>query len=106
MATSQDFVNWICGEEIHPKFLMWLLRASRKFIREVSTGAIHKTVYMDVVERFHVCLPSLPAQQAITARLDAAFEQTEGLRVGLEDQMEAVAALPAAYLRAAFEETE
>ena len=106
MATSQDFVNWICGKEIHPKFLMWLMRASRKFIREVSTGAIHKTVYMDVVERFHVCLPSLPAQQAITARLDAAFEQTEALRVGLEDQMEAVAALPAAYLRAAFEETE
>jgi type I restriction enzyme, S subunit len=104
MATSQDFVNWISGEEIHPKFLMWLLRASRKFIREVSTGAIHKTVYMDVVERFHVCLPSLGEQKAIAQRLDELFSLTESLRNELEEQQQAVLALPAAYLRETFAE--
>ncbi|MFZ4779677.1 MAG: restriction endonuclease subunit S, partial [Terrimicrobiaceae bacterium] len=52
MATSQDFVNWICGSELHPKFLLWLLRVARKFVLDQSTGAIHKTVYMDVVQRF------------------------------------------------------
>lgn len=104
MATSQDFVNWICGKEIHPKFLMWLMRASRKFIREVSTGAIHKTVYMDVVERFHVCLPLLGDQRAIAQRLDELFSLTESLRNGLEEQQQAVLALPAAYLRKTFAE--
>lgn len=102
MATSQDFVNWICSPAIHPKLLMWLLRAARRFIRDVSTGAIHKTVYMDVVERFHVCLPKPPQQSSIAARLDEAFAHTESLRSGLGQQMEAVSALPAAYLRDAF----
>lgn len=102
MATSQDFVDWICGKEVHAKFLMWLLRAARGFIRDVSTGAIHKTVYMDVVERFHVCLPEPSVQASIAARLDEAFGQTESLRVGLGQQMEAVSALPGAYLREAF----
>lgn len=102
MATSQDFVNWICGEHLHAKFLLWLLRSARGFIRDVSTGAIHKTVYMDVLERFHVCLPDPSVQASIVAHLDEAFEQTESLRTGLAAQMEAVSALPAAYLRAAF----
>jgi type I restriction enzyme S subunit len=102
MATSQDFVNWVCDSGIEPKFLMWLLRASRGFIREVSTGAIHKTVYMDVVERFHVCLPKTSEQAAIAARLDEASNHIESLRAGLNQQTEAVSALPAAYLRASF----
>lgn len=102
IATSQDFVNWICTDELHPKFLTWLLRAARSFIRGVSTGAIHKTVYMDVVERFHVCLPALSVQKTIAARLDEAFAQTEALRTNLREQRDAVSALPAAYLREAF----
>lgn len=102
MATSQDFVDWICGKEVHPTFLMWLLRAAREFIRDVSTGAIHKTVYMDVVERFHVCLPEPSVQASIASRLDEAFVQTESFRAGLGQQMEAVSALPGAYLREAF----
>lgn len=102
MATSQDFVDWICGKEIHPKFLMWLLRAARGFIHDVSTGAIHKTVYMDVLERFHVCLPNPSVQSSIAARMDEVFEHTESLRAGLAQQMEAVSALPGAYLREAF----
>lgn len=102
MATSQDFVNWVCGSDLHPKFLLWLLRASRSFIRSVSTGAIHQTVYMNVVERFHICLPELSVQKSIASRLDAAFEQTEALHSCLDQQRAAIASLPAAYLRGAF----
>jgi len=102
MATSQDFVNWICGKELDPAFLMWLLRASRKFIRSVSTGAIHQTVYVDVVNRFEVCLPSLATQRAIAARMDECFTHVENLRRTLAEQSEAISALPGAYLGEAF----
>jgi type I restriction enzyme S subunit len=27
MATSQDFVNWVCSETISPEFLMYALMA-------------------------------------------------------------------------------
>lgn len=102
MATSQDFVNWICGTEIDPDFLMWLLRASRKFIRSVSTGAIHQTVYVDVVNRFEICLPDLATQRAIAARMDECFTHIENLRKTLAEQSEAISALPGAYLAEAF----
>jgi type I restriction enzyme S subunit len=102
MATSQDFVNWICGPELDPAFLMWLLRASRKFIRSVSTGAIHQTVYVDVVNRFEVCLPNLTTQRAIAARMDECFTHVEELRRNLAEQSEAISALPGAYLAEAF----
>ena len=102
MATSQDFVNWICGSELHPKFLLWLLRAARKFILDQSTGAIHKTVYMDVVERFHVCIPNLAEQQNIAAKLDVIFEEVVSLRAAGTAQLAALQKLPAAFLREAF----
>lgn len=102
MATSQDFVNWICGEQLVPRFLMWLLRASRKLIREVSTGAIHKTVYMDVVHNFHICLPPIEKQREIAAKLDALQEEIQTLSRKQTDQLEALNRLPAAYLREAF----
>ena len=33
MATSQDFVNWVCGPDLDPEFLMHLLIRSRDYIR-------------------------------------------------------------------------
>lgn len=103
MATSQDFVNWICHQEVQPKFLMWLLRAARNFVRSVATGAIHKTVYVDVVQRFHVCVPSIPMQDDIVKRLDDSVESIRLLHEGLQEQTKALSALPAAYLREAFQ---
>lgn len=102
MATSQDFVNWVCGPDLNPPFLMWLLRAARPFIKGASTGAVHQTVYMDVVERFRVCIPSLEAQTTIAARLDESFRLIQHLQAAHEAQLEALDKLPGAYLREAF----
>lgn len=102
MATSQDFVNWVCGPDLHAPFLMWLIRASRSFIKAASTGAVHQTVYMDVVERFRICLPDLPTQQKIANRLDEAFRLIQQLQSAYEAQLEALNKLPGAYLREAF----
>ena len=29
MATSQDFANWVCGEDVDPDYLMYALICSR-----------------------------------------------------------------------------
>lgn len=102
MATSQDFVNWVCGPDLHPAYLMWLLRASRRFIRGLSTGAIHQTVYTDVVKRFRICLPDPIEQERIAARLDEAFALITRLQTAHEAQLSALDRLPAAFLREAF----
>jgi type I restriction enzyme S subunit len=102
MATSQDFVNWVCGPDLYPSFLMWLLRAARVFIRGASTGAVHQTVYMNVVERFRVCLPNIAEQKKIAARLDESFRLIQQLQAAHEAQLAALDRLPGAYLREAF----
>lgn len=102
MATSQDFVNWVCGPDLHSPYLMWLLRASRAFLRGLATGAVHQTVYTNVVKDFRICLPDLPVQRSIAARLDETFDLVTRLRAAHEAQLAALDALPGAFLREAF----
>lgn len=102
MCTSQDFVNWVCGPELDPHFLAYLLRASRRYIRSLSSGAIHQTVYMPTVEAFSVCMPSLEEQGRISMVLDERIAAAELLRVSAEAELASLNRLPAAILRAAF----
>ena len=62
MATSQDFANWVCGDALDPEFLMYALIGSRRELRALATGATHKTIYMPMLESFHLCLPDRPTQ--------------------------------------------
>lgn len=102
MATSQDFVNWVCGPHLDPAFLALLLRASRRYIRSLASGAIHKTVYVPTVKSFRVCVPTLDEQRRIASVLTKQLELAEQLQNGLRAQLEAADALPDAFLRSAF----
>jgi type I restriction enzyme S subunit len=62
MSTSQDFVNWICGPELLPEYLMSALIFSRTRLRGLSTGSTHKTIYFSTVEQFRVLLPPVELQ--------------------------------------------
>lgn len=63
MATSQDFVNWVCGPDLRPIYLMWALILSRQYLLGQANGSTHKTLYFPTVERFHVLLPPLADQE-------------------------------------------
>jgi type I restriction enzyme S subunit len=65
MSTSQDFVNWICGEELEPDFLMLLLLAQGQDIRRFASGSVHQTIYFPEVKAFSICHPSVAIQRAI-----------------------------------------
>jgi type I restriction enzyme S subunit len=62
MSTSQDFVNWVCGPELLPEYLMNALIFSRARLRSLSTGSTHKTIYFSTVEQFRVLLPPVDLQ--------------------------------------------
>jgi type I restriction enzyme, S subunit len=94
MATSQDFVNWVCGPELDPHFLAYLLRASRDYIRSLSSGAIHQTVYMPSVESFFVSAPSIRRQREISESLSRQLAAVERARAVAERQIGAINALP------------
>lgn len=102
MATSQDFVNWVCGPQLDPEFLSYLLIRSRARIRSLASGAVHKTVYFPTVKAFRVCIPEIDEQRAIATALRKRLAVAEEMAQLAQEQLEAVRALPDAFLCAAF----
>ena len=50
MATSQDFVNWVCSEAILPSYLMYLFLAERESLDRFGKGTTHTTIYFPEVK--------------------------------------------------------
>ena len=103
MATSQDFVNWVCGPDLDPEFLMHLLIRSRTAVRALSSGATHKTVYFPTVQAFRVCIPVLSEQRRIARDLRAQLREIDALGDSLRLRRIAIGSMPAVLLRRAFD---
>ena len=103
MATSQDFANWVCGDALDPEFLMYALIRARKQLRDLATGATHKTIYMPTLESFHVCAPDLDSQRRIVRVLKQRLSEASALRAALDAQQAELATLPQRLLAQAFE---
>lgn len=69
MATSQDFVNWICSEAIIPEYLVHALIAEGEDIRRFGKGSTHTTIYFPEVMSFHIALPPVAEQREIVWRI-------------------------------------
>jgi type I restriction enzyme S subunit len=102
MATSQDFCNWICGPELDPEFLMYAFMASQDYLRELGSGAVHKTIYMPTIEQFHVCAPMIDEQRHIARVLRERLDAAEALNDGLKARLAEIEQLPSRLLAAAF----
>ncbi len=72
MATSQDFVDWVCGPKLNPEYLYWALFCSSAAFDVEKQGSTHKTIYMPTLERLNVLLPPLDVQKRVAAILDRA----------------------------------
>lgn len=103
MATSQDFANWVCGDALDPEFLMHALIRARKELRDLATGATHKTIYMPTLESFQVCAPDIGVQRRIVRDLEERLAEASTLRAALEAQQAELAMLPQRLLARAFE---
>lgn len=102
MATSQDFANWVCGDDIDPDYLMYALICSRKYLRDLATGATHKTIYMPTLRSFHVCLPDLEKQKQIAKLAKQGLKEIEEARQAAERQLHEISLLPQKLLQTAF----
>lgn len=69
MATSQDFVNWVCGPDLEPDYLKYVLIAERESLFQFASGTTHQTIYYPEAKAFHALLPPIAEQRAILAIL-------------------------------------
>ncbi|MCY4571894.1 MAG: restriction endonuclease subunit S [Gemmatimonadetes bacterium] len=78
MATTQDFVNWVCGPSLRPEYLLCVFRAMSPEFRRLTMGSTHQTIYMHDVASFSTPVPPITEQDQIvafvrreTAKIDA-----------------------------------
>lgn len=71
MATSQDFINWVCGPNLEPHYLKYILLSENEALWRFASGTTHQTIYYPEAKAFHVCLPPLTEQKGIVAVLGA-----------------------------------
>lgn len=103
MATSQDFCNWICdSDKLDAEFLMYAFMASQVALRELGSGAVHKTIYMPTLHSFHICAPEIAEQRRIAHKLRDRLAATEALTAGLNARLADIERLPQRLLAAAF----
>lgn len=82
MATSQDFVNWVCGPELSSQYLTYLLMLESDSIRRFASGSVHQTMYYPEAKALHALLPSRTQQESVVELL-AALDDRIGANVRL-----------------------
>jgi len=90
MATSQDFVNWVCSPRIDPHYLKYVLIAERDSMHRFASGTTHQTIYFPEVKAFHVALPPRELQGRITSVLCSLDDKIE-LNCEMNRTLEAMA---------------
>ncbi|MER8975270.1 restriction endonuclease subunit S [Mesorhizobium sp. M0800] len=90
MSTSQDFVNWICSEELNPHFLKYVLLAEREALLMFAVGSVHQTIYFPEAKAFHICMPDRITQDSVVEVLGALDDKIE-LNRRMSETLEATA---------------
>ncbi len=80
MATSQDFVNWVCGSKLDYRFLKYILLGERNSFLRFASGTTHQTIYFPEVKAFHAALPDIGIQRRVADVLSALDERITLLR--------------------------
>ena len=65
MATSQDFVNWICGPQLNNRYLRYLFMLEQDSVRRFAHGTTHQTMYYPEAKALNVLAPKRRRQDAI-----------------------------------------
>jgi type I restriction enzyme S subunit len=77
MATSQDFVNWVCSDLLDYRYLKYVLLAERDSFLRFASGTTHQTIYFPEVKAFHAALPNVDEQRRIADVLSALDDRAE-----------------------------
>jgi len=102
MATSQDFVNWVCSKHLDHNFLKYLFIAEDEDLLRFASGSVHQTIYFPEAKAFHVCHPSLPEQQRIVGILDEAFDGIATAKANAEKNLKNARVLFESHLQSVF----
>ena len=81
MATSQHFINYICGPELLPEYLLFLFRyPMQDRVTVLTMGSTLRTIGLPDVDSFTIPLPPLDEQRAIVEHVK---KERDKMRAGM-----------------------
>jgi type I restriction enzyme, S subunit len=83
MAVSQHLVGWVCGPELDPRFLLYVIYAMQHELNRLTWGATIKTIGMPDLRNLSCPLPPFDEQQQIIQKLEAALGSVKRLKLNL-----------------------
>lgn len=95
-----------CGKDASRDFILHALRHYEEALVNKGTGSTFEAINRDDLESFVIPLPPLAEQQRIAASLKKQMAAVEKARTAAHDRLEAVKALPAAFLRHVFPQSD
>lgn len=101
MATTQDFVNWVCGPSLRPEYLLYVFRAMKHEFNRLTMGSTHQTIYMPDVSRFTTPIPPIDEQDQIVAWIRHQAGYIDGLVDTVRRAIERLRELRTALISAA-----
>ena len=90
------------GDQADRDFVLAALKHFEGKLAELGSGSTFEAIKMDDLESLEIPLPPLSEQKRIAGILNEQMAAAERARKAVEDQLEAINALPAALLRRAF----
>ena len=75
MATSQDFVNWVCDDGILAEYLLYVFRSMDQEFDRLTQGSTHQTIYMPEIKSFKTPLPPVEEQRKIVDYIQTETER-------------------------------
>lgn len=106
MATSQDFVNWVCSSNLLPKFLLYLFLAEGRIgLLRYASGSVHQTIYFPEAKGFHICHPDIQEQRKIVQQCDELYSESKSLESLYQQKIAALDELKKTLLNEAFSGT-
>lgn len=105
-ATNQAVCAIFPSDSVHRDYLFYYLLRERESLLQISFGGAQPNISQDIVRSIKVALPPLPEQKRIATILKEQMAAVERARTAAEARLKAAKDLPAAYLRAVFENPE
>lgn len=103
MATSQDFVNWVCTEALDPNWVRVVFLGDRDALIRFGKGSVHKTIYFPELLSLHIGVPPLAEQHRIVAEVDRRLSVLDTLNATLDANLARCQRLRQSILKRAFE---
>ena len=101
MATTQDFVNWVCHSCLRPEYLLYVFRSTDQEFQKLTMGSTHRTIYMPDVAQFVTPLPPLAEQDQIVEYIRIETGRIDGLMDRVREAIKRLKELRTALISAA-----